>query len=238
MRESSKPRLGRQCARPLRGRLSVFGPVAALLLSLGALLAPSASSAQTTSRDRQARALFDQGYELFQDAQYEQALEAFRSAYGLSHRPQLLYNIGLSEDRLRHDQLALVAFQGFLDQTGPEEPRRVEVERRVAVIQASIEEHDQLERQTAEATRAVAEASATAEASRHALELEQRNRPDDTRDTPQHRPLRRQWWLWTTVGVVLVAAVAVPLAVSHSGTETSYRSGSVGGVTLLLWGAR
>ena len=194
------------------------------LLSLGALLAPSASSAQTTSRDRQARALFDQGYELFQDAQYEQALEAFRSAYGLSHRPQLLYNIGLSEDRLRHDQLALVAFQGFLDQTGPEEPRRVEVERRVAVIQASIEEHDQLERQTAEATRAVAEASATAE--------------DDTRDTPQHRPLRRQWWLWTTVGVVLVAAVAVPLAVSHSGTETSYRSGSVGGVTLLLWGAR
>lgn len=53
-----------------------------------------------------------------------------------------------------------------------------------------------------------------------------------TDDAPSRVPLRRRWWLWTVVGVVVVAAVAVPLAVRTP--DPRYESGTSGGVIFAL----
>jgi len=49
----------------------------------------------------------------------------------------LLYNVGVSADRLRRDDVALAAFERFLREV-PVHPRRREVEARVVVLRASV----------------------------------------------------------------------------------------------------
>src|SRR3989304_4382708 len=105
-------------------RVCVSLAVAFALSTVGA--AARAQEASNESLDREARALFDAGSTAFEDARYGDALGYFRRAYELSHRPALLYNIGLAADRLRHDEDALAAFQQFLAEAG-DNPRRREV---------------------------------------------------------------------------------------------------------------
>lgn len=83
--------------------------------------------------EEEARALFMAGSSAFEGARYETALRYFREAYELSGRSELLYNIGVTADRLRQDEVALEAFEKFLAEV-PEHSRRREVEVRVASI--------------------------------------------------------------------------------------------------------
>ncbi len=73
---------------------------AALLVPL--LVAPAVASAQrrVDARERQARALFEQGQTAYEEGRYEEAISAFEQAYGLSARPLLLYNIANAQERL------------------------------------------------------------------------------------------------------------------------------------------
>lgn len=114
----------------------VLGALAFALFFTGA--AAKAQDAPNESLDREARALFDAGSTAFEDARYADALSYFRRAYELSHRPGLLYNVGLAADRLRHDEEALAAFEQFLAEAG-DSPRRRDVEARVAAIRTAIE---------------------------------------------------------------------------------------------------
>ena len=91
------------------------------------------ASAQTSPSDGEARSLYEAGAVAFSDTRYEQALARFEEAYALSRRPALLYNIGLTHDRLGHDGPALTAFRGYLDAL-PDAENRPEVERRIAVL--------------------------------------------------------------------------------------------------------
>ena len=112
--------------------------VVAVTLALSTFVrAAEAQDAGNDSLDREARALFQAGSTAFEDARYDDALGYFRRAYELSHRPAMLYNVGLAADRLRHDEDALAAFQQFLTEAA-DSPRRHEVEVRVAAIQSAI----------------------------------------------------------------------------------------------------
>jgi tetratricopeptide (TPR) repeat protein len=73
-----------------------------LLVSALLALAPVEASAQRRGdpRERQARALFDQGSLAYEEGRYEEAISAFEQAYGLSARPLLLYNIANAQERL------------------------------------------------------------------------------------------------------------------------------------------
>src|SRR5687767_4742904 len=94
----------------------------ALTVTIALLIVPSTIFAQQKApaadaqeeRDQAARRNFKVGQAAYQAGQYEDALRYFERAYELSPRPQLLYNIGQSADRLRLDQRALDAFQGYL----------------------------------------------------------------------------------------------------------------------------
>jgi len=91
----------------------------------------------TESLDVEARALFTAGSTAFEDTRYGDALVHFQRAYELSQRSVLLYNVGVSADRVRRDAVALAAFERFLREV-PVHPRRREVEARVVVLRASV----------------------------------------------------------------------------------------------------
>jgi hypothetical protein len=84
--------------------------------------------------DRKARELFKQGRAAYEDGRYRDAWDYFRQAYLLSKRPELLYNVGQSADRLRMDREALEAFKLYLAKLPDAENRR-EVENRVRALE-------------------------------------------------------------------------------------------------------
>ena len=104
-----------------------------------ALAAPTLASAQppaTSEAEVEARDAFQQGSDAYAEARYGEALRLFRRAFELSGRTALLYNIGLTADRLRDDAAAVEAFERYL--ASGEDARRDEVERRLAASRARI----------------------------------------------------------------------------------------------------
>lgn len=111
-------------------RCLVFASLAAL-----AAMTPLPAFAQAdTGADTDARAMFDEGRRAYDEGRFEDATRAFRRAYLLSPRYQLLYNIGQSELRAGRDGRALEAFEAFLRQARPDEPHRSEVEERARIL--------------------------------------------------------------------------------------------------------
>lgn len=117
----------------------LLSTLCALLLSASVALPVHAQDQPADSHDDEARSLFSAGQTAFNDARYPDALQHFRRAYELSHRAELLYNIGITEDRLRHDAPALAAFEQFLAEV-PEHAKRREVEARVDVLRQTVRE--------------------------------------------------------------------------------------------------
>ncbi len=118
-------------------------PLALWLLCAAPITLPvSPSSAQPAASaealDAEARSLFEAGRTAYRDARYEDALGYYRRSYELSHRPELLYNIGQCEDRLRHDAEAIEAFEAFLAAL-PDAPQRAEVTVRLDILRRTVE---------------------------------------------------------------------------------------------------
>ncbi|MCB9594808.1 MAG: tetratricopeptide repeat protein [Sandaracinaceae bacterium] len=113
-----------------------FALATAIAALINVLAAPAAAQ---TEGDERARMLFQAGTVYYQNGEYERALEQFETAYELSPRPILLYNIGLARERSGNPEGALEAFHGFLD-SGVELPDvpRSSLERRVSALEARI----------------------------------------------------------------------------------------------------
>lgn len=82
-------------------------------------------------QDERARQRFEEAALAYSEARYEAALQLFEESFEMSGRTDLLYNIGLTLERLRRDEDAIVPFEQYLE-TDPPEQRRQEVERRLA----------------------------------------------------------------------------------------------------------
>lgn len=74
-----------------------------------------------------AKAHYALGSKLFAAQQYQEAVREFRAAYGLSPRADLLYNIGVTFDRLDDPGRATVYYQRYLSARG-DAPERGEIE--------------------------------------------------------------------------------------------------------------
>lgn len=184
----------------------------------------AAQEAPSSSRDAEARALFEAGRVAFGDGRFEDALAHFQRSHELSGRPELLYNIGTTADRLRREAEALEAFEGYLAAV-PDAPNRREVEGRLRVLR---EELAREETQAAElAAREAAERDAAA-----ALALE----GDRARDEGGEDVIT-SWWLWTIVGVVVAGAVTGAVIAGTSSTEDvypAYTTGDGGAIAITL----
>ncbi len=190
--------------------------VRALFLPLALVVGVScfahgARAQDTASQDEQARTLFAAGRVSFEQGHFDQALGLFRQAYDLSHRPQLLFNIGACLDRLRQDTDAVHAFEQYLAAI-PDAANRAEVEGRIRILRA----HLQSNRAAASSasTQTVASTHASASGERHAP-------PAATRPAPGEEAspgLLSRWWFWAGAGVV-VAAVVVAVVFATSGSS-------------------
>ncbi len=121
----------------------------AFALCLGAALcAPAAASAQaqpgsaarpgSAEADRRALALYEEGSAAFELEDYSTAAARFEAAFNLSPRPRILYNLGLTYDRLGIPQQAIDAYERFLSQL-PNAREREQVEARIRVLRADAE---------------------------------------------------------------------------------------------------
>jgi tetratricopeptide (TPR) repeat protein len=105
--------------------------------------------------DRRALALYEEGSAAFTREDYSTAAARFEAAFALSPRPRILYNLGVTYDRLGMPQQALDAFERYLHQL-PNAPERAQVEERIRVLRADAE----FAREQAQQSNAAASASA------------------------------------------------------------------------------
>ena len=100
---------------------------------------PATAGAKSDQKaaDRRARERFEKGRVAFSEGAYRDAWEHFREAYLLSKRPELLYNVGQSADRMRMDREALKAFKLYLEKL-PNAANRKEVEARVTWLEENL----------------------------------------------------------------------------------------------------
>lgn len=111
----------------------------AIALAASSLLPLHAHAQDDRGSDEEARALFHAASVAFEEGRYESALEYFERSYALSRRPALLYNIGVTAERLRHDARALEAFRRFILEV-PDTPQRGAVEARIAILERAVAE--------------------------------------------------------------------------------------------------
>lgn len=115
--------------------LPVMKRLALLLLFPASVVgAQAVAPEELERRDQEARTLFDSGEAAYQEGRFESALQFFEASYALSHRVELLFNIGSSADRLRRDERAISAFHAYLDEA-PDADNRATVERRLAILE-------------------------------------------------------------------------------------------------------
>lgn len=96
-----------------------------------------ATKSPASAQDDEAHGLYEAGAAAFSSGHYDDALGHFQRAYELSHRPELLFNIGQAADRARHDETALEAFRAYLA-ARPDVENRAEIEGRVHVLEAAV----------------------------------------------------------------------------------------------------
>lgn len=169
------------------------------LLVVSVVLACWASTARVvaqsgSARDdkiAQAKRAFNDGTEAYTAGDFQTALERFQRAYELTGSPDLLYNIATVSDRMRLDERALEAYEGYLE-ARPKSADREHVESRIEVLRDAIE------------TRRRAELDAEIEARKAALEAAARvkaERPLTHYVGPGPGP-------WVTIGVGSAVAVS------------------------------
>jgi len=149
---------------------------AALLFASVPVLAQPAP-APGDDRTEEAKGLFAAGRAAFDAGRYEDALDYFERSHAISKKPGLLYNIGLSHDRLRNDEKALAAYDAYLAAV-PEAENRATVETRAAAIRAA------LARREPAPTAAPAPAEVAASAQPASAQPEQRAAPTEATDEP------------------------------------------------------
>lgn len=123
-----------QSARHLRHLLAVV-LAAGTTLGLGLSVSPSAAVAETDME--KAREAFDRGKSLYKNDKYEQAASKFKTAYQLSNRSELLYNIGKAYHEAGNLKKAEEYFQQYLDEN-PDAPNRQAVMDKVVKIQQQL----------------------------------------------------------------------------------------------------
>ena len=124
-----------------------------------------AAQAAHPQNESAGRARFEAGREAFSEGRFAAALHEFKQAYELTQRPVLLYDIGASADRLRHDREALEAFELYLVKV-PTPPNLAEIQGRIAVLRETVS------RQTASAPANSVPSSSPADQSAHKAETE------------------------------------------------------------------
>lgn len=176
-------------AAQARGCAVLAVVVLALAGSASAQDAPPVPSAPTVGDGAEsgvASSLYENGLSLFARGSFEAAVAEFRKAYEVEARADFLLQIGRSFDKLGQTQKALYFFKRYLSTAPPNADSRPEAQAYVSRFE---------EPPTAEPTTASIPTS-------------------DLVHVPESSPVWHRWWFWTTVGIVVVGAVTLGVALS------------------------
>ncbi|MFW5921074.1 MAG: tetratricopeptide repeat protein [Polyangiales bacterium] len=110
---------------------------------LWALSGPAAAAAQSSGApaDDEARTHFESGRLHYKRGNFDQAASAFESAYELSDRPELLYNVYLAHRDAGNIEPATEALARYLELV-PDPPRRAHLEARLGAMRKRIASSD------------------------------------------------------------------------------------------------
>jgi tetratricopeptide (TPR) repeat protein len=228
-------------------------PRAAVAEEAPAVAAEGVPAAESSSGDDvadEARVHFEQGVALVADGEFEAALAEFRISYRLRRLPGVLYNIGVVERRLNRYGEAVDTFRSYLadaEERGEPAARIDEVRSIVSELEPLLAS---VSVQTSEAEahvfvdgefvgRTPLGADLRIQAGSHDIEVrlegfqtyretievhgEEHRRLVVELSPARRRPWYEQWWVWTTVGVVLAgAAVAVALPLTLTPEEADF----------------
>jgi len=174
---------------------------------------------EAAERDRQAREKFNEGRQAYESGEYRDAWDYFRQAYVLSRRPELLYNVGQSADRLGLREEALKAFRMYL-RDAKEPANRRDVENRIRALEQTVQRDKELGVDTG------AEGEATGEGEDAAAEGEEDELGMGDLPPPPERgqPTRQGWYLRGALGLGLLYD-----AVEGGGVDTSISGGGLSG---------
>ncbi len=214
--------------RPTVLLITIAGLLLAPLSARAQGRTPRAPTAEAKQSEAEAKALFQAGAAALSDGRYQAALEHFSRSYELSERPELLYNIGVAHDRLRHDREALDAFEGYLA-ARPDAPYRSDVEARITVLRRALED-------SAAAPPASEPKAPTPEQAARDAQTQAQTPPGSPpmgpsrQDAPaqSHRPLLKTWWFWTAIGATVAVGVVAVAAASKGSGDASPTPGDNG----------
>ncbi|MET0385490.1 MAG: hypothetical protein ABW321_06010 [Polyangiales bacterium] len=99
---------------------------------------PGGPPAPAVDPDHAARGHFERGRSAYEAGEYRDAWAEFHEAYQLSNRPELLFNIGQTADRLGQDADAIKAFNLYLKRL-PDAQNRRDVENRVRALRERLD---------------------------------------------------------------------------------------------------
>ena len=190
------------------GLMCVAGLTQAAHASAQAAVATESAPDDQAEKDREARLMFEAGRSAYDAGRFTDALKSFQRAYELSQRPALLYNLGQAADRLREDEIALDAFERFV-QAVPNSEIRPAVEERIRVLRGVLAEK-QAAAQNAVSPVQVAQAAQPAPSTAAPATKDDAPRDDDG-------SVLSKWWLWAGAGGVVAAVVITALVVSSGG---------------------
>ncbi len=109
-----------------------------LVSSTAQAQAQTAQAAPTRAQLARAKKAFADGKKLHDAGKLAEAVEKFKTSYGLSKNPLLLYNIGLTMQELGSDDLAVVYYRKFLAEAPADAPQRPDVTERIAALTSKL----------------------------------------------------------------------------------------------------
>lgn len=188
--------------------------------------------ADAESRDRQARQLYLDGDIHYAAGRYEKAAELFRRAYELSQRPELLFNLGNTFERMGQYARAAEYLRRYI--TSPKARDTVSVRERIRRLDASAKARS-VSDAGVDSSRAKAEV--TTSERRAATPLTESigtDEPPDRRVAPSRRPA---YIAFAVSGAAFAGALASGLAARSAAGDAEADCTSGESTTLCLAGA-
>lgn len=170
---------------------------------------------EAAERDQQAREKFNEGRQAYESGEYRDAWDYFRQAYVLSRRPELLYNVGQSADRLGLHEEALKAFRMYL-RDAKEPANRRDVENRIRALDKTVQRNKETGVDDADGGQGGAAGEDAASADSETIELPTAPERD--------QPTREGWYLRAALGLGVLFD-----AVDGGGVDTSISGGGLSG---------
>jgi tetratricopeptide (TPR) repeat protein len=147
-----------------------------------------------------ARDAYRAGTQHYDLGEYKEALSAFKDAYRNFEDPVFLFNIAQCQRQLGESQNAARQYRMYLLKV-PDAQNREEVRALIARLEKTIAEE--------QANKLVAPQGTQTEVQRSPIEPAPPVAVVTTARPPAKPPIYKRWWLWTIVGAVVVAGVAV-----------------------------